>query len=147
MPSGPAAFLVFTLLKALLTSCSEMTINAVDANEYKSASIRDIKKAYRKLALQLHPDRNQDDPQALDKFADLGAAYEVLSDKEKRKQYDMYGEYRLKEESYLEQAFLVKMIPHCFNNAEVQALGQHILNPAHKTQTIVTGCRYFTRCE
>uniref|UniRef100_A0A3P9BG26 DnaJ homolog subfamily B member 11 n=1 Tax=Maylandia zebra TaxID=106582 RepID=A0A3P9BG26_9CICH len=49
-----------------------------------SALIRDIKKAYRKLALQLHPDRNQDDPQALDKFADLGAAYEVLSDKEKR---------------------------------------------------------------
>uniref|UniRef100_A0A3P8PCZ0 DnaJ homolog subfamily B member 11 n=1 Tax=Astatotilapia calliptera TaxID=8154 RepID=A0A3P8PCZ0_ASTCA len=74
-----------------------LLINAVDANEYKSASIRDIKKAYRKLALQLHPDRNQDDPQALDKFADLGAAYEVLSDKEKRKQYDMYGEYRLKE--------------------------------------------------
>ncbi|XP_042079764.1 NACHT, LRR and PYD domains-containing protein 12 [Haplochromis burtoni] len=72
-------------------------VHAVDANEYKSASIRDIKKAYRKLALQLHPDRNQDDPQALDKFADLGAAYEVLSDKEKRKQYDMYGEYRLKE--------------------------------------------------
>lgn len=43
----------------------------------KSASIRDIKKAYRKLALQLHPDRNQDDPKAQDKFADLGAAYEV----------------------------------------------------------------------
>lgn len=43
----------------------------------KSASIRDIKKAYRKLALQLHPDRNPDDPKAQDKFADLGAAYEV----------------------------------------------------------------------
>lgn len=43
----------------------------------KSASIKDIKKAYRKLALQLHPDRNPDDPKAQDKFADLGAAYEV----------------------------------------------------------------------
>uniref|UniRef100_A0AAQ4QY79 DnaJ homolog subfamily B member 11 n=2 Tax=Gasterosteus aculeatus aculeatus TaxID=481459 RepID=A0AAQ4QY79_GASAC len=63
----------------------------------KSATIRDIKKAYRKLALQLHPDRNQDDPKAQDKFADLGAAYEVLSDEEKRKQYDAYGEDGLKE--------------------------------------------------
>lgn len=43
----------------------------------RSATIKDIKKAYRKLALQLHPDRNQDDPHAQDKFADLGAAYEV----------------------------------------------------------------------
>uniref|UniRef100_A0AAY4B6L5 DnaJ homolog subfamily B member 11 n=1 Tax=Denticeps clupeoides TaxID=299321 RepID=A0AAY4B6L5_9TELE len=63
----------------------------------KSASVKDIKKAYRKLALQLHPDRNQDDPSAQDKFADLGAAYEVLSDEEKRKQYDAYGEEGLKE--------------------------------------------------
>ncbi|XP_010878282.1 dnaJ homolog subfamily B member 11 [Esox lucius] len=63
----------------------------------KSASVRDIKKAYRKLALQLHPDRNPDDPTAADKFADLGAAYEVLSDDEKRKQYDAYGEDGLKE--------------------------------------------------
>uniref|UniRef100_A0AAZ1XPU5 CCHC-type domain-containing protein n=1 Tax=Oreochromis aureus TaxID=47969 RepID=A0AAZ1XPU5_OREAU len=72
-------------------------VHVVDANEHKSASIRYSKKAYRKLALQLHPDRNQNDLQAQDKFTDLGAAYEVLSDKEKRKQSDMYGEYGLKE--------------------------------------------------
>uniref|UniRef100_A0A8C4S2Y6 DnaJ homolog subfamily B member 11 n=1 Tax=Erpetoichthys calabaricus TaxID=27687 RepID=A0A8C4S2Y6_ERPCA len=63
----------------------------------RSASIKDIKKAYRKLALQLHPDRNPDDPEAQNKFQDLGAAYEVLSDEEKRKQYDAYGEEGLKE--------------------------------------------------
>ena len=51
----------------------------------RGASVKDIKKAYRKLALQLHPDRNPDDPRAQEKFQDLGAAYEVLSDEEKRK--------------------------------------------------------------
>jgi DnaJ family protein B protein 11 len=58
----------------------------------KSASLHDIKKAYRRLAKELHPDKNKDDPEASQKFQDLGAAYEVLSDDEKRKKYDRCGE-------------------------------------------------------
>jgi len=57
----------------------------------KSASPEEIKKAYRKLALKYHPDRNQGDKTAEEKFKDLSEAYAVLSDPEKRKQYDMFG--------------------------------------------------------
>lgn len=44
----------------------------------KSANLNQIKKAYRKLAKELHPDKNKNDPEAEDKFRDLGAAYEVI---------------------------------------------------------------------
>ena len=54
----------------------------------KSATLNEIKKAYRKNAKELHPDKNKDDPNADAKFKDLGAAYEVLSDTDKRKKYD-----------------------------------------------------------
>jgi molecular chaperone DnaJ len=50
-----------------------------------------VKKAYRKLALQFHPDRNQGDAQAEEKFKEASEAYEVLSDPEKRQVYDAYG--------------------------------------------------------
>jgi len=51
----------------------------------------DIKKAYRKMAMQYHPDRNPGDKAAEDKFKELGEAYEILSDEQKRAAYDRYG--------------------------------------------------------
>lgn len=55
------------------------------------ASDADIKKAYRKLARELHPDRNKDNPMAEEKFKKVSAAYAVLGDKKKRTLYDKYG--------------------------------------------------------
>ena len=54
----------------------------------RTASEADIKSAYRKLAKELHPDRNKDNPQASEKFSDATRAYDLLSDKAKRAQYD-----------------------------------------------------------
>lgn len=58
----------------------------------KSASDADIKKAYRKLAVKYHPDKNPDDKLAEEKFKELNEAYEVLGDVEKRKKYDQFGD-------------------------------------------------------
>ncbi len=57
----------------------------------KSASPGEIKKAYRKLALKYHPDHNKGDKSAEAKFKEISEAYAVLSDTEKKKQYDMFG--------------------------------------------------------
>ena len=57
----------------------------------KDASADEIKKAYRKLALKYHPDRNPGDKAAEEKFKEAAEAYDVLSDETKRKRYDQFG--------------------------------------------------------
>ncbi len=57
----------------------------------KSASTDEVKKAYRKVAMQYHPDRNPGDKAAEEKFKEAAEAYEVLSDADKKAQYDRYG--------------------------------------------------------
>lgn len=57
----------------------------------KSASADEIKKAYRKVAMQFHPDRNPGDKSAEDKFKEAAEAYEILSDADKKAKYDRYG--------------------------------------------------------
>ncbi len=54
----------------------------------RGATEPEIKKAYRSLAKQLHPDRNKDNPDAAKRFAEITHAYDLLSDKDKRAQYD-----------------------------------------------------------
>ncbi|MFC1485494.1 molecular chaperone DnaJ [Candidatus Latescibacterota bacterium] len=62
----------------------------------KNATEEEIKKAYRRLALKYHPDRNKDDPAAEAKFKEASEAYEILSDPKKRSTYDQFGEEGLK---------------------------------------------------
>src|SRR6187401_3319922 len=57
----------------------------------KTASVDEIKKSYRKVAMQFHPDRNPGDKAAEEKFKEAAEAYEVLSDADKRAQYDRFG--------------------------------------------------------
>ncbi len=69
----------------------------------KTASQNDIKQAYRKLARQYHPDVNRDEPGAGEKFKEINAAYDVLSDAESRQKYDRYGD-RWKYADQIEEA-------------------------------------------
>ena len=57
----------------------------------KTANAAEIKKAYRALAQQFHPDRNPDNPAAEERFKEVSAAFAVLGDEEKRKLYDEFG--------------------------------------------------------
>ena len=57
----------------------------------KDVSAADLKKAYRRVAMKFHPDRNPDSKEAEEKFKEIKEAYEILSDSQKRAAYDQYG--------------------------------------------------------
>lgn len=70
----------------------------------RSATDQEIKKAFRKIARELHPDVNGHDPEAEDKFKEAAEAYEVLSDEQQRQTYDQYGRDGLKSGGFNSQA-------------------------------------------
>lgn len=76
-----------------------------------SATALEIKKAYRKSAVRLHPDKNPDDPQAAAKFQEVGQAYQVLSDEKLRERYDRFGiEESIPKEGFEDPAEFFSMI-------------------------------------
>jgi molecular chaperone DnaJ len=66
----------------------------------RDASLDEIKRAYRRLAVQFHPDKNPDDPSAEEKFKEASEAYAVLSDQEKRSRYDRFGHQGVQGEGF-----------------------------------------------
>ncbi|CRK99785.1 CLUMA_CG013093, isoform A [Clunio marinus] len=104
-------------------------------NVKKNANTNEIKKAYRKLAKELHPDKNKDDPNASEKFADLSAAYEILSDEDKRKLYDRCGEECVKKEGMMDGG--MDPFASFFGDFGFNFGGQEQRNEAHKGANIV----------
>lgn len=87
-------YIVFVVL-AIITSAAKSYYDILGVS--KKASEKEIKKAFRKLAVKYHPDKNKD-KDAQEKFMKIAEAYETLSDPDKRKKYDMFGEEGMKDQ-------------------------------------------------
>ncbi|XP_070698875.1 dnaJ (Hsp40) homolog, subfamily C, member 5 gamma b [Pempheris klunzingeri] len=96
----------------------------------KGASQEDIKKAYRKLALKHHPDKNPDNPEAAEKFKVINNANSILSDENKRKIYDEYGSMGL----YVAEQFGEESVKYYFLTSKCWF------------KTLVVCCSIFTCC-
>jgi curved DNA-binding protein len=82
----------------------------------KGASDKEIKKAFKKKALEFHPDHNENSPKAEEKFKDVNEAYAVLKDKDKRKQYDTFGAEGFKKRYTQEDIFQGFDVNEAFQN-------------------------------
>ena len=89
----------------------------------KGASEADIKKAFRKLAMKYHPDRNQGDAAAEEKFKKVNEAYAVLSDASKRRQYDTFGEQAFHQQYSSEDIFRGANFSSIFDELGVRGTG------------------------
>ena len=97
--SSSFSYCSLLLLFLLLATVASTVVAAAQDDDYykilgvpRTATQREIKKKYRSLARKLHPDFNQADPNAKDRFQRINKAYDTLSDAEKRKTYDLFGE-------------------------------------------------------
>ncbi|MBR5400893.1 MAG: J domain-containing protein [Treponema sp.] len=127
-----------------------MTDYYADLGVSKNATADEIKKAYRKLAFKYHPDQNPGDKVAEEKFKKITAAYDVLGDEEKRRQYDNGGAYQ--SETYQQWTGTYQNAQgdfwSWFTNASAAQQRQEQQNPYEETQhryTRKTYRRYYTK--